>query len=29
MEGLEMWIYHCTENNVAQQWWYGPGVNPE
>jgi Ricin-type beta-trefoil lectin domain len=19
-EGLEMWIYHCTENNVAQQW---------
>jgi hypothetical protein len=29
MEGLEMWIYHCTENNVAQQWWYGPGVNPD
>jgi Ricin-type beta-trefoil lectin domain len=29
MEGLEMWIYHCTKNNVAQQWWYGPGVNPD
>jgi hypothetical protein len=29
IEPLEMWIYHCTVNNVAQQWWYGPGLNPD